>query len=60
MGAPAAPRDRRLDDDRDGRLFRRVFVERHDDLDLRRDVDRRAESRSLLLRSRNDGSDTGG
>jgi hypothetical protein len=60
MGALASPDDRRLDDDRDGGLFGRVIVERYDHLDFRRDVDRLAESRSLLFRSRSDRSEPGG
>ena len=60
MGALPPSGDRRLDDDRDGGLFRRVLVERYDHLDFRRDVDRRTEFRSLLYRSRSDRSEPGG
>src|SRR6185312_1735342 len=59
MGTLPSSGDRRLDDDRDGGLFRRLVVERYDHFDFRRDVDRRAEFRSLLFRPRNDRSDTG-
>ena len=59
MGALAPPGDRRLDDDRNGGIFAVCPVERSDD-ESRRPIHRRSEHRSLLFRSRNDRSDTGG
>src|SRR6476619_4035947 len=59
MGAFAPPGDRRLDDDRNGGVFAVRPIERSDD-GLRRRTHRHSEHRSLLHRSRNNRSDTGG